>query len=86
MFCECEPNYVLQADKRSCKEISPCKSGNGGCQQKCHYKNKRVTCGCKAGFELQPDGRSCRGEFRFLLLGVFNTFHSTGDMTRETQG
>ncbi|GBO46520.1 hypothetical protein AVEN_185805-1, partial [Araneus ventricosus] len=41
--------------------INPCETGNGGCEQKCLYVDKRLSCGCEPDFILQPDGRSCKG-------------------------
>ncbi|XP_072106959.1 uncharacterized protein [Mobula birostris] len=33
--------------------------GNGGCEQLCTESGSSYRCGCRAGFELAPDGRSC---------------------------
>ena len=38
----------------------PCAHNNNGCEQVCHF-DKPARCGCKKGFELREDGKTCKG-------------------------
>lgn len=50
-------------DGRSCQvKESGCLIGNGGCQHECYDQmDGEIICGCRDGYELQKDGKSCKG-------------------------
>jgi hypothetical protein len=64
-YCTCPHNQMLEADKRTCKTLDPCKIDNGGCAQICTFENNEVTCSCKKGFEMKDgnctDVNECLG-------------------------
>ncbi|XP_075987081.1 uncharacterized protein LOC142983835 isoform X2 [Anticarsia gemmatalis] len=59
--CECNPGFMLMADRRNCKKVSKnrCKPRNH-CQHKCNDNGVEVKCSCRRGYELMPDGKSCQ--------------------------
>ncbi|GIX67803.1 hypothetical protein CDAR_235851, partial [Caerostris darwini] len=56
------PYKVVGVSHPPCElvEINPCETKNGGCQHRCHYQNKAVTCECEPGYVLHSNGRSCK--------------------------
>ncbi|KAJ8664776.1 hypothetical protein QAD02_006438 [Eretmocerus hayati] len=59
-------------DCTSHRKISnPCAKNNGGCQHLCLLSTttkSRASCGCKIGYELSQDGKSCDAMQDYLLL------------------
>lgn len=39
---------------------------NGGCDHHCQYDGRMHWCECTAGFELQKDGKSCKGVYNLI--------------------
>jgi hypothetical protein len=44
-------------------DIDECNVRNGDCQAICINTAGSVTCGCKPGFILLPDQKSCQGKY-----------------------
>ena len=42
-------------------DIDQCLESNGGCSQICRNLIPGFECDCRQGFELNPDGFTCRG-------------------------
>lgn len=42
-------------------DIDECELDNGNCQEVCNNTLGSFACECRAGFTLQPDGRTCGG-------------------------
>ena len=60
-------------------DIDECNVRNGDCQAICINTAGSVTCGCKPGFILLPDQKSCQGKYiEFFLLQVIQKGVSTG--------
>ena len=47
----------------ACLDINECASQRGGCDQICTNNAGSFSCACNSGYQLQPDGRTCLGEF-----------------------
>ena len=47
-------------------DINQCLENNGNCSQLCHNHVPDYTCGCRDGYELNPDGFTCSGKLRTL--------------------
>lgn len=43
------------------QEVDECKFANHGCEHECINTLGSYQCGCFAGYELQPNGRTCEG-------------------------
>uniref|UniRef100_A0A8B9ZFV2 Matrilin 4 n=1 Tax=Anas platyrhynchos TaxID=8839 RepID=A0A8B9ZFV2_ANAPL len=69
-YCECNPGYQLNADRKTCSLIDYCSFGNHSCQHECVSIPSGHRCRCHRGFTLQPDGSSCRGESRGMHTGA----------------
>lgn len=48
--------------------VNQCNINNGGCQHICDDSRGRGLCRCRQGYRLNPDGRTCEGEFIFPKL------------------
>merc|ERR1711887_472298 len=54
-------NIVKPLLNQVCKAIiHPCDKKNGGCQQLCIRRGSRAQCGCRRGYKLLANKRSCR--------------------------
>lgn len=49
-------------------DIDECNVRNGNCQAICINTAGSFTCGCKPGFILLPDQKSCQGKYTEKLL------------------
>lgn len=45
-------------------DTNECMSNNGGCQQICANALPGFTCGCNAGYVLNPDNTTCAGKYK----------------------
>ena len=54
--------YVFSL-KSSFSDINECAVENGGCSEVCNNTLGSYACACRAGFLLQPDGRTCEGKY-----------------------
>ena len=52
-------------------ETRSCNVDNGGCDHVCSERSSQVTCSCREGFRLQPDGLTCTGEFVAPLAAIY---------------
>merc|ERR1712212_1452032 len=58
-------NIVKPLLNQVCKAIiHPCDKKNGGCQQLCIRRGSRAQCGCRRGYKLLGDKKSCRKIFK----------------------
>ena len=44
-------------------DVNECEISNGGCEHHCKNINGSYVCGCKEGFFLDGNGKSCSGNF-----------------------
>ncbi|KAA0707044.1 Multiple epidermal growth factor-like domains protein 6 [Triplophysa tibetana] len=59
--CRCRPGYQLTGNGKRCRLRNPCAESNGGCMHLCHSDGGQAVCGCRQGFALASDQRSCQG-------------------------
>lgn len=52
---------VLSVSLSFCAET--CAVNNGGCDRTCKDTATGVRCSCPVGFTLQPDGKTCKGQY-----------------------
>ncbi|MEQ2236547.1 Signal peptide, CUB and EGF-like domain-containing protein 1, partial [Ilyodon furcidens] len=55
---------VADVDKRVKRRLhmESCAVNNGGCDRTCKDTATGVRCSCPVGFNLQPDGKTCKGQ------------------------
>ncbi|XP_028982602.1 vitellogenin receptor-like [Diachasma alloeum] len=59
---------------RLCLDINECSESPPVCDHKCQNKPGSYTCSCERGYDLQPDGRTCRvSKEKGSALLVFST-------------
>ncbi|KFP00828.1 Low-density lipoprotein receptor-related protein 2, partial [Calypte anna] len=59
--CWCDPGYRLAEDGLTCMDIDECTElGKGPCSQTCLNAPGSYSCGCLAGYQLEPDGHLCK--------------------------
>jgi|SRR6218665_3573083 len=58
-------------------DIDECEINTPGCSQLCNNNIGSYTCGCNPGYNLAPNGKSCRGKFSLKSkeLGLLNYIH-----------
>ncbi|CAH3038869.1 unnamed protein product, partial [Pocillopora meandrina] len=61
--CSCRNGYVLMYDKRQCKDIDECQTGNHSCDHNCLNSEGSYFCSCRPGYKLSSDGRKCEGSY-----------------------
>ena len=49
-------------------DYNECDFGVSNCSQKCINTDGSFRCECDEGYELNPDGKSCRGNLQLTLL------------------
>ncbi|CAG5133717.1 unnamed protein product, partial [Candidula unifasciata] len=59
MSCSCYVGYTPTADGITCVDVNECLSDNGGCQQTCVNQPGSYRCGCRDGYRLAANMRSC---------------------------
>lgn len=57
--CECESNYTLDVDDKSCKDVKECQKDPAPCDHRCEEKDGGYECYCNKGYELADDGKTC---------------------------
>uniref|UniRef100_U3IKL1 Matrilin 4 n=1 Tax=Anas platyrhynchos platyrhynchos TaxID=8840 RepID=U3IKL1_ANAPP len=58
-YCECNPGYQLNADRKTCSPIDACADGRHGCEHQCVSARGSYSCRCRAGYYLNQDKRTC---------------------------
>ena len=56
--CSCPKDLILAADGRSCENLDPCATNNGGCSQLCEFHNNHTVCSCRKGFTIDEHDRT----------------------------
>ena len=64
--------WVLIAHFHFFIDTNECSVNNGGCSQSCVNKPGSFECGCKTGFKLGRDKKTCKGNIINLLLILDN--------------
>ena len=54
-------------------DVNECLTSNGGCHQTCVNKEGSFECGCKSGYTLSADKKTCEGEY--LCNGRYHLIH-----------
>ena len=52
----------------TCLDINECAINNGNCQDKCLNNQGSYSCGCRAGYRVSVDKRSCEGKTDTLWI------------------
>ena len=52
---------MLGDDRQICNDIDECSNGNG-CDHICFNLPGSFECECREGYQLETDGRSCKGQ------------------------
>ncbi|KAL9986755.1 hypothetical protein ACROYT_G000945 [Oculina patagonica] len=60
--CSCRNGYMLMYDKKQCKDIDECQTGQHLCDHNCHNTDGSYRCTCKAGYKLSSDGKTCEAQ------------------------
>ncbi|KAM3934404.1 signal peptide, CUB and EGF-like domain-containing protein 3 isoform 2-T2 [Leptodactylus fuscus] len=60
VHCSCPMGFMLQGDRKTCKDIDECRVNNGGCDQNCRNSVGSFECGCKKGYKLLINERGCQ--------------------------
>ena len=53
-------------------DIDECQSGTSGCQQLCTNTVGSFFCRCRAGYSLNSDARTCRGDLENVEIVPYN--------------
>ena len=57
--------------------VHPCDVKNNGCTQKCIKKGDVALCGCKQGFKLAADNKTCvKGMYTLCIFVSFHLFYT----------
>ena len=61
--CSCDQGYQLDpADGRSCWNVNECDASHQ-CDHFCVDSQGDYSCGCRQGYALAADARSCQGQY-----------------------
>ncbi|KAG8588909.1 hypothetical protein GDO81_006153 [Engystomops pustulosus] len=60
VHCSCPMGFMLQADRKTCKDIDECRVNNGGCDHYCRNSVGSFECGCKKGYKLLINEKGCQ--------------------------
>ncbi|KAM4797487.1 signal peptide, CUB and EGF-like domain-containing protein 3 isoform 4-T4 [Rhinophrynus dorsalis] len=60
VHCSCPMGFMLQADRKTCKDIDECRMNNGGCDHICRNSVGSFECGCRKGYKLLINERGCQ--------------------------
>uniref|UniRef100_A0A8B9T210 Matrilin 4 n=1 Tax=Anas platyrhynchos TaxID=8839 RepID=A0A8B9T210_ANAPL len=53
-YCECNPGYQLNADRKTCSPIDACADGRHGCEHQCVSARGSYSCRCRCRLLPQP--------------------------------
>ena len=56
-------------------DINECDDNNGGCEQNCTNTDGSFQCGCRSGFTLNEDRRTCSGKYMCFHLDWCTNVH-----------
>ncbi|KAM4699458.1 signal peptide, CUB and EGF-like domain-containing protein 3 isoform 3-T3 [Discoglossus pictus] len=60
VHCSCPMGFMLQPDRKTCKDIDECRMNNGGCDHICRNSVGSFECGCRKGYKLLINERGCQ--------------------------
>ncbi|XP_064612916.1 fibrillin-2-like isoform X2 [Liolophura sinensis] len=64
--CQCRTGYALPR----CDDVNECQIKNGGCSQTCQNLRGSYRCGCRSGYALLSDGKSCKPHCHGAPIGT----------------